>query len=142
MHITQGTFSYLPPLTDTQIADQVQYALDNEWPLSIEYTDDPHPRNVYWEMWGQPMFEAHDTRTIMDALQACRAAQPDSYIKVNAYDARLGRQTTALSFIVQRPSDEPGFRLDRQERADRQISYTLHAYSMERPHVAPDHRTS
>ncbi len=140
MHVTQGTFSYLPPLNDEQIVAQIQYALDNEWPLSIEYTDDPHPRNVYWEMWGQPMFDVHDPRPVMAALAACRGAQPDRYIKLNAYDARLGRQTTALSFIVQRPSQEPGFRLDRQEGADRQVHYSLHAYSTERPHADPDER--
>ena len=33
MHVTQGTFSYLPPLTDAQIRAQVQYALDNGWAL-------------------------------------------------------------------------------------------------------------
>jgi len=138
MKITQGTFSYLPPLSDEQIAAQIQYALDNDWPLSIEYTDDPHPRNAYWEMWGQPMFDVHDRRAVMDALQACRAAEPEQYIKLNAYDARLGRQTTALSFLVQRPSVEPGFRLDRQEGGDRQIHYTLHAYSMDAAHAARD----
>ena len=45
----------------------------------------------------------------------------------------LGRQTTALSFLVNRPSEEPGFRLDRQEFADRQIKYTLHPYATEQP---------
>ncbi|CAG0941678.1 partial ribulose-bisphosphate carboxylase small chain, partial [Anaerolineae bacterium] len=52
MRITQGTFSYLPDFTDEQIMAQVQYCLDNDWPVSVEYTDDPHPRNVYWDMWG------------------------------------------------------------------------------------------
>jgi len=140
MHVTQGTFSYLPPLTDEQIVAQIQYALDNDWPLSIEYTDDPHPRNVYWEMWGQPMFDVHDPHPVMAALAACRVAQPERYIKLNAYDARLGRQTTALSFIVQRPSLEPGFHLDRQEGADRQVHYSLHAYAREQPHAHPDDR--
>ncbi len=27
MHLTQGTVSYLPPLTDEQIEKQIQYAL-------------------------------------------------------------------------------------------------------------------
>ena len=60
MRITQGTFSYLPELTDDEIKAQIQYALDNDWPISIEFTDDPHPRNVYWEMWGLPMFDLTD----------------------------------------------------------------------------------
>ena len=33
MHVTQGTFSYLPPLSNTQIKAQVQYAIDNDWAL-------------------------------------------------------------------------------------------------------------
>ncbi len=50
MRITQGTFSYLPELTDDEITAQVQYCLDNKWAVGLEFTDDPHPRNVYWEM--------------------------------------------------------------------------------------------
>ena len=50
MRITQGTFSFLPDLSDDQIARQVDYALARGWAVSLEYTDDPHPRNTYWEM--------------------------------------------------------------------------------------------
>ena len=49
MRVTQGTFSFLPDLTDAQIAAQVQYCLDNGWAVNIEFTDDPHPRNTYWD---------------------------------------------------------------------------------------------
>jgi ribulose-bisphosphate carboxylase small chain len=133
MHVTQGTFSYLPPLTDSQLRAQVQYALDNEWALSVEFTDDPHPRNFLWDMWGLPMFDMRDPAAILLEVQRCRDAYPSRYVRVNAYDRRLGRQTTALSFIVQRPANEPGFRLDRQEGADRQVRYTLHSYATDRP---------
>jgi ribulose-bisphosphate carboxylase small chain len=133
MHVTQGTFSYLPPLTDTEIRAQVQYALDNEWALSVEFTDDPHPRNFLWDMWGLPMFDMRDPAAILLEVQRCRDAYPSRYVRVNAYDRRLGRQTTALSFIVQRPVNEPGFRLERQEAADRQVRYTLHSYATDRP---------
>ena len=133
MRITQGTFSYLPDLTDEEITAQLAYALANGWPLSVEFTDDPHPRNSYWEMWGLPMFDLADPAGVMFEVDACRTAYPRSYVKVNAYDARLGRQTTALSFLVQRPDPEPGFRLDRQEASDRRIRYTTHSYAVERP---------
>ena len=133
MRITQGTFSYLPPLTDEEIRAQVQYALDQGWPLSVEFTDDPHPRNTYWEMWGLPMFDLHDAAGVLYELGECRRAYPDRYIRVNAYDAAKGRQTIALSFIVGRPAVEPGFRLDRQEGADRRIRYTAHPYAADRP---------
>jgi ribulose-bisphosphate carboxylase small chain len=133
MHVTQGTFSYLPPLTDSQLTAQVQYALDNGWALSVEFTDDPHPRNFLWDMWGLPMFDMRDPAAILLEVQRCRDAYPTWYIRVNAYDRRLGRQTTALSFIVQRPKDEKGFRLERQEGRDRQVRYTLHPYALDRP---------
>jgi ribulose-bisphosphate carboxylase small chain len=133
MHVTQGTFSYLPPLSDDQIRAQVQYALDNDWALSVEFTDDPHPRNFLWDMWGLPMFDMRDPAAILLEVQRCRDAYPNRYIRVNAYDRRLGRQTTALSFIVQRPRNEKGFRLERQEVADRQVRYTIHAYATDRP---------
>lgn len=133
MRITQGTFSYLPDLSDDEIILQIQYCLDNGWPLSVEYTDDPHPRNTYWEMWGLPMFDLKDAGGVLLEVNACREARPGHYVKLNAYDAQLGRQTTALSFIVQRPEYEPGFRLERQEGADRSIRYTTHSYSSERP---------
>jgi ribulose-bisphosphate carboxylase small chain len=132
MLVTQGTFSYLPPLTDAQVKAQVQYALDNDWAISVEFTDDPHPRNFLWDMWGLPMFDMRDPTAILLEVQRCRDAYPARYVRVNAYDRRLGRQTTALSFIVQRPKNETGFRLERQEGADRQVRYTLHPYALDR----------
>jgi len=133
MRITQGTFSYLPDFTDEQIKAQVQYCLDNDWAVSVEHTDDPHPRNVYWDMYGLPMFDLKDPAAIMLEINGCRKTFPRHYIKVNGYDRRYGRQTTGLSFLVNRPPEEPGFRLDRQEAADRQIRYTLHPYATEKP---------
>ena len=133
MRITQGTFSYLPDFTDEEISQQVQYALDNGWPLSVEFTDDPHPRNNLWEMWGLPMFDLTDAAGVLYEVNECRKAYPNYYIKLNAYDAHYGRQTTALSFIVNRPPAEPGFRLDRQEGPGRLVRFTLHPYALDNP---------
>jgi ribulose-bisphosphate carboxylase small chain len=135
MRITQGTFSFLPDLTDEQIAAQARYALEHGWAISIEYTDDPHPRNSYWEMWGLPRFDlsVEDVAVAMREVRACREAYPQHYIKVIAYDASYGRQTTALSFVVNRPALEPGFRLDRTEAHDRVLLYGLHPYAADRP---------
>lgn len=134
MHLTQGTFSYLPPLSDAEIAAQIQYALDNGWAVSLEYTDDPHPRNVYWEMFGLPLFDLQNPDAILDEVRKCRIEHPNVYIRVNAYDRSLCRQTTALSFIVQRPNVEPGFELVRTETSDRRVQYTLRSYATEKPH--------
>jgi ribulose-bisphosphate carboxylase small chain len=115
MRVTQGTFSFLPDLTDEQITAQLLYSIRNGWALSIEYTDDIHPRNAYWEMWGLPVFDTkeEDVDNIMREVRAAREAFPESYIKVIAYDPRRGRQTSALSFIVNRPSVEVPFRVER-----------------------------
>ena len=125
MRITQGTFSYLPDFTEEEVKAQVQYCLSNGWAYSIEHTDDPHPRNSYWEMWGLPTFELSSLDEAMSTLRECREALPDHYIKVNGYDRTKGRQTTMLSFIVYRPIDEPGFVVERTETADRRIQYTI-----------------
>jgi ribulose-bisphosphate carboxylase small chain len=132
-HLTQGTFSFLPPLTDEEISKQVQYCIDNGWPLNVEFTDDPHPRNTYWEMWGLPMFDETDAAAILYEINACRKAYPEQYIKVSSYDRRKGRQTTAISFIVNRPANDPGFTVRRQEAHDRTIRYTVHSYATDKP---------
>jgi ribulose-bisphosphate carboxylase small chain len=133
MRLTQGTFSYLPDLTDAQISKQVEYALGKGWALGVEYTDDPHPRNTYWEMWGLPMFDLHDAAGVMQEVTACRKAHPQEYVRINAFDATHGWETVRLSFIVHRPSKEPGFRLERSEDRGRTIRYTLHSYATDKP---------
>ena len=125
MRVTQGTFSFLPDLSDEQIRRQVAYALGRGWAVSIEHTDDPHPRNVYWEMWGQPMFDLRDPAGVMQEVAACRAAHPDRYVKVVAFDAARGWETVRLAFLVQRPPVEPRFELQREECEGRRVRYTL-----------------
>ena len=71
MKITQGQFSFLPDLTDAEISKQIEYALDNGWALAVEHTDDPHPRNTYWTMWGMPMFDLRDPAGVMLEVNAC-----------------------------------------------------------------------
>jgi ribulose-bisphosphate carboxylase small chain len=134
MKITQGTFSFLPELTDEEIRAQVEYAIENEWAIAIEFTDDPHPRNTLWEMWDLPMFDIKDGDAAVYEINKCREAYPNHYVKVVAYDSSPHRATTAFDFIVNRPPEEPGFRLDRQEANDRHIHYTLHSYAVEQPH--------
>jgi ribulose-bisphosphate carboxylase small chain len=133
MRLTQGTFSFLPDLTDAQIRAQIEYCLGQGFALSVEHTDDPHPRNTYWEMHGTPMFDIRDAAGVMAELEACRRTFPGHYIKVNAFDSSHGWESLRLSFIVNRPATEPGFGLVRQEGAGRAIRYTTRAYAAERP---------
>ena len=127
MRITQGAFSFLPDLTDVQVRAQVDYCLQQGWAVSVEHTDDIHPRNTYWEMFGMPMFDLADAAGAMVEVTACRATFPEHYIRVNAFDATRGWETVRLSFIVNRPANEPGFRLVRTEGPGR-----LQRYSIER----------
>ena len=132
--ITQGTFALLSPLDDAEIEAQISYAIANGWALSVEMTDDPHPRNVFWELWGLPMFGLTDSRGALAEVIACREAFPNHYVKVNAFDNRKGRETIALSFIVQQPAEEPGFAIERQHAPGRTNRYSLRAYAADRPH--------
>ena len=133
IRITQGQFSFLPELSDEQITRQLKYAIDNDWAVNVEYTDDPHPRNTYWEMWGLPMFDVADPAGILLEINACREAFPDRYIRVSAFDDSPGVESLRLSFIVNRPEQEPGFRLEREDAAGRSMRYKLHAYATDRP---------
>ena len=132
MRITQGAFSFLPDLTDAQISKQVEYCLAQGWAVSIEYTDDPHPRNTYWSMWGHPMFDLADPAGVIGELAECRAVHGGSYIRINAFDSKHGWETMRMSFLVNRPAVEPGFRLVRQESEGRVVRYTLESYAVAR----------
>lgn len=132
-NMTQGTFSFLPPLTDDQIKAQINYALKKGWALNVEYTDDPHPRNTYWEMWCQPLFDTKDPAAVFMEIQECRKVYGNLYIKVNAYDNSRWRESVALSFIVNRPKHEPGFGLARTESWGRSIRYRISSYATDKP---------
>jgi ribulose-bisphosphate carboxylase small chain len=131
MRITQGTFSFLPELTNEQIRKQVEYCLNNNWAVGIEYTDDPHPRNTYWEMFGAPMFDLRDPAGIMLEIENCRNTFADHYIRVTAFDSTHGVESVVMAFIVNRPQNEPGFRLIRQEEPGRTIRYSIESYAVQ-----------
>ena len=130
--ITQGQFSFLPDLTDVEIIAQIEYGLGKGYAWSVEYTDDPHPRNTYWEMWGMPMFDLQDAAGVMLELQECRKAFPRHYIRLMAFDNTRGIESIAMSFIVNRPANEEGFMLERQEMQGRNIRYTVRGYGANR----------
>jgi hypothetical protein len=46
-----------------------------------------------------------------------------------AYDSSLGRQSSRFSIIVNRPEEEPGYRVARQEKHDRTVQYTIEPYA-------------
>ena len=133
MRITQGTFSYLPDLTEDEIRAQVAYAIDRGWAVAVEFTDDPHPRNTFWEMYGNPMFDLRDAAGVLMEVDACRHRFPRHYVRLMAFDSTRGFESIAMSFIVQRPEEEPGFGVQRQEVQGRSMRYTVRGYAADRP---------
>lgn len=128
MRVTQGCFSFLPDLSNDQIKKQIEYAIKKNWAISIEWTDDPHPRNTYWELWGLPLFDIKDASAVIYELTECRRVNPEGYIKINAFDSTIGTESCVMSYIVQRPKEEPGYYLERTEVAGRQLQYTIKSY--------------
>jgi len=131
--ITQGQFSFLPDLSDDEIRLQIEYGLKKGYAWSVEYTDDPHPRNTYWEMFGMPMFDLKDAAGVLMEMNSCRKTFPNHYIRLMAFDSTRGVESIAMSFIVNRPRTEPGFGVVRQEADGRNIRYTVHSYATDRP---------
>jgi ribulose-bisphosphate carboxylase small chain len=131
--ITQGQFSFLPDLTDAQLKAQIAYALKNNWAVSVEYTDDPHPRNTYWEMFGNPMFDLKDPAGIVQEINECKKTFPRYYIRVTAFNSTRGVESPTMSFIVNRPAKEPGFMVERVERDGRAQGYTIRSYATLKP---------
>jgi ribulose-bisphosphate carboxylase small chain len=133
--VTQGQFSFLPELTEAEISAQISYGLSRGYAWSVEYTDDPHPRNTYWEMFGMPMFDLDDAAGVLQELNDCRKTFPRLYIRLMAFDSTRGVESIAMSFIVNRPPTEPGFGLIRQEGGGRSMRYTVRGYGTERPEL-------
>ena len=131
MRLTQGSFSFLPDLTDEQIIKQIEYAIQKGFAMNVEWTDDPHPRNSYWELWGLPLFDIKDAAAVMFELNEARKSCAAGYIRINAFDASYGVESCVMSFITNRPANEPGFYLDRTDGPGRQIIYSIKSYSVQ-----------
>jgi len=57
-----------------------------------------------------PMFDLKDAAGVLMELQNCRKTFPQHYIRLIAFDSARGVESIAMSFIVNRPVSEPGFR--------------------------------
>jgi ribulose-bisphosphate carboxylase small chain len=97
------TLSYLPPLTDQQIAKQVQYILDQGYIPAIEFNEKSDPAEFYWTLWKLPLFSATTTRDVLDEVRACRSEYSNCFIRVVGFDNI--KQCQILSFIVHKPNN-------------------------------------
>ncbi|MDJ0798005.1 MAG: ribulose bisphosphate carboxylase small subunit [Calothrix sp. MO_167.B12] len=96
------TLSYLPPLSDGQIAKQIQYVLDQGYFPAIEFNEDSDPAEYYWTMWKLPLFNASSTQEVLREVQECRSQYPNCFIRVVGFDNI--KQCQILSFIVHKPN--------------------------------------
>lgn len=95
------TFSYLPALTAEEIEKQIQYFLDNNLVIGIEYTFRPDPALAFWDWWKLPLFNMRSVNEIVAEIEACKTQNPQTYIRITSYDNT--RQTQVMSFVVHRP---------------------------------------
>jgi ribulose-bisphosphate carboxylase small chain len=84
-------------------------------------------------MFGMPMFDLKDPAGILMEVNNCRKTFPSHYVRVTAFDSSRGVESPRMSFIVNRPKNEPGFGLTRQEGPGRTIHYTVTSYAASRP---------
>lgn len=93
---------FIPDPDDAQMLAKIDYAMRQGWFIVIEHSDDPDPRNSYWQTWGGAMFDPEDPAAILQEIQHCRATLANRHIRVHAHD-RLGR-VVRMSFTVNRPA--------------------------------------
>ena len=113
---------------------QIEYCLKNGWSIGIEYTDDPHPRNSYWDMWNMPMFDISDPDGHHAEMMPAARRFPNHYIKVNANNSDA-RARNGGALLPREPAGQ-GTRLPRwtvRKSSGRTIRYTLHSYATDKP---------
>ena len=96
------TLSYLPPLSDQQIARQIQYMLEQGFIPGVEFSDSSAAEMHYWTMWKLPLFNCTSTQDVLNEVRECRTEYPNCYIKVVGFDNI--KQCQTVSFIVHKPT--------------------------------------
>ena len=96
------TLSYLPPLTDQQIAKQIQYMLDQGYIPGVEFEENPKPETHFWTMWKLPMFGGASIQEVLNEVRECRSEYSNAYIRVIGFDNI--KQCQTVSFIVHKPT--------------------------------------
>merc|ERR1712094_124789 len=103
--------SFLPDLTDAQIAKQVDYMIGNGWTPCVEFEDRDkaiakidtilgpgYYHNRYWNMWKLPLFGCTDGTQDISEIKECLQTYPDVTVRVIAFDRQ--RQVQVAGFIV------------------------------------------
>jgi ribulose-bisphosphate carboxylase small chain len=108
------TFSYLPALTDDQIAKQVDYMIQqklipclefdlNSEGVSRENNSSPgYYDGRYWTMWKLPMFGCNDPAQVLREIEECKKEYPSCFVRVLGFDNV--KQVQICGFLVARPN--------------------------------------
>jgi len=120
------TLSFLPPLTDDEIAKQVDYITRNGWTPCLEFAEQDQAYvssestvrfgavsanyfdNRYWTMFKLPMFGCSDPGQVLTEIANCKKSFPDAFVRLVAFDA--SRQVQVAGFLVSRPTTDSSFR--------------------------------
>lgn len=97
------TLSYLPPMSDQQIAKQIEYMLDQGYIPAVEFQEDPKPTDHHWTLWKLPLFSASSPQDVLNEVRECRSEYSNCYIRVIGFDNL--KQCQMVSFIVHKPSN-------------------------------------
>ncbi|XP_047341584.1 ribulose bisphosphate carboxylase small subunit 1A, chloroplastic-like [Impatiens glandulifera] len=114
------TLSYLPPLTEEQLAKEVDYLLRNNWVPCLEfqleelngfvhreYNSSPgYYDGRYWTMWKLPMFGCTDSSQVLKELAEAKKAYPSAFVRIIGFDNK--RQVQCISFIAAKPEGYVG----------------------------------
>jgi len=119
------TLSFLPPLSQDEIAKQVDYVTRNGWTPCLEFADAEYAYvtntntvrygnvccnyfdNRYWTMYKLPMFGCTDASQVLGEIQNATKSFPKAYIRLVAFDAK--RQVQVAGFLVHRPDSANDF---------------------------------
>ncbi|KAI4335409.1 hypothetical protein L6164_014054 [Bauhinia variegata] len=107
------TLSFLPPLSDDNIAKEIDYMLNKGWIPCLEFDHVGGIRREnsqmpgyydgrYWTLWKLPMFGCTDSSQVLNEIHECKKAFPNAYIRCLAFDNQ--RHMQAMAFIIQKPA--------------------------------------
>jgi len=98
---TMETFSFLPPLTQDEIYDQVAYIIAQGWTPAVEHEAPANATHPYWQMWKLPFFGMDNPDELLEEVETCRRSYPDHIIRVIGYDNYT--QCQGHNFVVYAP---------------------------------------
>lgn len=97
---TLETFSFLPPLTQQEVYDQIAYMLSQGLTPAIEHEAPAQATSSYWTMWKLPFFGEKELSNVVAELEGCHQAYPDHHVRLIGYDSYT--QSQGVCFVVYR----------------------------------------